>query len=80
MGLVGPSVDYPILQTYVDVCISGCLEYGDEFAREFIRTTFLWSPYWLNERELAWRPWLHQKQYVKIDTLLREEVPGFFVH
>ena len=56
-----------LLQTYVDVCLSGCLEHGDDFAREFIATTFLWAPWWLNERELARRPWLHQKDYVKID-------------
>ena len=30
-GLCPPSVEYPILQTYVDVCVSGCLEYGDDF-------------------------------------------------
>ena len=80
LGLVGPSVDFPILQTYVDVCVSGCLEHGEAFAREFLRTTFLWSCFWLNEREVARRPWLHQKSYVKIDQLLREEVPAHFAH
>ena len=79
-GLQPPSAEYPILQTYVDVCLSGCLEHGDEFAREFIATTFLWAPWWLNERTLARRPWLHQKQYVKIDALLGEEVPEYFRH
>ena len=50
-------------------------------AREFLRTTFLWSCFWLNEREVARRPWLHRKSYVKIDQLLREEVPGaLFAH
>ena len=52
--------------------LSGCLEHGDSFAKEFLKTTFLWSPYWLNERTLSRRPWLHQKQYVKIDSLLKE--------
>ena len=33
---------------------------------------------WLNERELARRPWLHQKQYMHIDRLLAELVPDFF--
>lgn len=80
LGLLPPSADYPILQTYIDVCVSGCLEHGEAFAREFIATTFLWSPFWLNERELARRPWLHQKQYVKIDALLREGVPAYFCH
>ena len=77
-GLLPPSVEYPILQTYVDVCLSGCLEHGDDFAREFIQTTFLWAPFWLNERTLARRPWVHQKQYVKIDRLLAEHVPAYY--
>merc|ERR1712037_785718 len=78
LGLEPPSIHYPILQTYIDVCLTGCLEHGEAFAREFINTTFLWAPFWLNERELARRPWLHQKQYVKIDALLRECVPEYF--
>ena len=77
-GLCPPSVEYPILQTYVDVCLSGCLEYGDDFAREFIATTFLWAPHWLNERTLARRPWLHQRQYIQIDRLLKELVPQYY--
>jgi len=80
MGLNPPSFQYPILQTYVDVCITGCLEYGEEFALEFIRTTFLWSPFWLNERELARRPWVHEKQYVTVDNLLRTAVDEYFQH
>ena len=75
-----PSVNYPILQTYIDVCLSGCLEHGEEFAREFVETTFKWSPFWLNERELARRPWVHQKEYVRIDRLLAELVPRYFRH
>ena len=47
---------------------------------EFIATTFQWSVYWLNERELSRRPWLHQKQYARIDALLRKAVPTHFAH
>ena len=60
--------------------MSGCLEHGEAFAREFIATTFLWSPHWLNEREIARRPWLHQANYVQIDRLLAELVPDYFRH
>ena len=80
LGLLPPSLEYPILQTYIDVCISGCLEHGEAFAEEFVRTTFKWSAYWLNERELARRPWVHQKAYVRIDALLRRCVPTYFAH
>lgn len=77
-GLLPASAKYPILQTYVDVCVTGCLEHGDDFAREFIETTFLWSPFWLNERTLSRRPWVNQKQYIKIDRMLKEHVPAYF--
>uniref|UniRef100_A0A0G4GNQ5 Uncharacterized protein n=1 Tax=Chromera velia CCMP2878 TaxID=1169474 RepID=A0A0G4GNQ5_9ALVE len=80
MGLKPPSVQFPILQTYVDVVLKGCLEWGEAFAVEFIETTFLWSPFWLNERPLSRRPWLHEKQYVAIDRMLREAVPEHFAH
>ena len=79
-GLCPPSARYPILQSYVDVCLGGCLEHGGAFAREFIETTFLWSPYWLNERELARRPWVHERRYVKIDKLLAASIPQYFAH
>ena len=77
-GLRPPSIAYPILQTYIDVCLTGCLEYGPDFAREFIATTFKWSPYWLNERAIARRPWINQAQYVEVDALLRDHCPEYF--
>jgi hypothetical protein len=80
LGLCPASIQYPILQTYIDVCLTGCLEHGVDFAREFIQTTFLWTPYWLNERELSRRPWLRQKQYVQVDALLQELVPQYYKH
>ena len=72
LGLKPPSIQYPVLQTYLDVVITGCLEYGEDFAKEFIQTTFQWSPYWLNERALARRPWVHEPRYVKIDSILKD--------
>ena len=39
---------------------------------------FKWTPYWLNEREMARRPWLYQEQYMRIDKLLAELAPDFF--
>ncbi|KAK3249716.1 hypothetical protein CYMTET_40866 [Cymbomonas tetramitiformis] len=78
LGLFPPSIKYPILQTYIDVCISGCLEYGEDFAVEFINSTFLWSPFWVNERLLARRPWVHQNQYVLIDKILSASIPTYY--
>ncbi len=69
-GLAAASFEYPILQSYIDVCVVGALEHGEAFALEFIRTTAGWSRYWLNDRKLARRPWVHQPRYREIDGLL----------
>lgn len=59
-----------MLQSYIDVCLLGALEHGESFALEFLRTTVGWSRYWLNDRKLARRPWVHQPRYREIDELL----------
>ncbi len=68
----------PILQTYVDICILGCLEFSREFAIEFITSTLLWDGPWLNDRKVPRRPWVHQPQFAKIDALLQETIPAHF--
>lgn len=60
----------PICQSYIDLCLEGCLKYGEDFAIEFLDTTFGWNQYWINDRLLPRRPWIHQPLYMKIDTLL----------
>lgn len=50
------NIHYPILQTYLDTCLKGYLEYGEAFAIEFLETTTGWSKFWLNDREVARRP------------------------
>lgn len=67
-----PSADFPILQTYIDVCLDGCLEHGEDFAETFLKTTFGWNRYWLNDRVLARRPWIHCPNYAVIDRLLEK--------
>lgn len=43
---------HPIPQTYVDTCLSGCLETGGEArARDFVRTTELWDAPWIDDRD-----------------------------
>ena len=34
-----PCEQHPIVQSYVDVAVSGCLEFNRDFAREFVETT-----------------------------------------
>ncbi|MBC3764786.1 gamma-glutamylcyclotransferase [Neptunicella marina] len=44
--------DHPVMQSYVDTCLVGCLEAGGEtFARQFIETTCTWNQHWLNDRQ-----------------------------
>lgn len=68
-----PSPTCPLVQSYIDVCLSGCLEIGEAFAKEFIETTDLWSSHWLNDRQrphyprfMETLPWQE-----KIDALLQ---------
>jgi hypothetical protein len=67
-----PSEDFPIVQTYVDVCVTGCLGWGgDAFASEFLATTHGWSPYFLNDAPASRRPWLHRgPNHGVVDALL----------
>jgi hypothetical protein len=63
--------DHPILQSYVDTVLQGCLEWGGEdMARQFIATTGNWSSFFLNDTPSSRRPWLFRKQYADIDRLL----------
>ena len=59
-----------MLESYIDAVVEGGLEYGDDFARELIETTADWSDYWLNDRELARRPWVRDPMSAKVDGLL----------
>eukprot|EP00927_Polykrikos_kofoidii_P078052 TRINITY_DN74932_c0_g1_i1.p1 TRINITY_DN74932_c0_g1~~TRINITY_DN74932_c0_g1_i1.p1 ORF type:complete len:803 (-),score=112.19 TRINITY_DN74932_c0_g1_i1:120-2528(-) len=74
-----PTREYPLPQTYVDVCITGCLEYGRDFAAKWIKGFVGWptthAPFWLNDRPVARRPWLHQPSWEEVDAVLRSEIP-----
>jgi cation transport regulator ChaC len=76
-GLPLPDAKFPLVESYIDVVIEGALEYGPEFAREVIETTRDWSPYWLDDRTLARRPWVFNKQYAQVDALLANSAPCF---
>jgi cation transport regulator ChaC len=39
-----PTAEYPILQSYVDICLRGCLAISSLFLREFLITTLGWHP------------------------------------
>lgn len=78
-----PSAKFPIVQSYVDVFVSGCLEQEERsgvagFARECILTTSGWSEHWVNDRLYPRRPFVYQPKARAIDHLLSKELPQYF--
>ena len=70
VGLAGPNAEFPLLESYIDVVVEGGLEYGPDFAREILETTDGWNKYWLNDRELARRPWVRDPDAARVDAIL----------
>lgn len=83
-----PDPDHPIVQSYVDVCLTGCLDIEDHFpqakaagyAALFMQQTANWSRYWVNDRIYPRRPHVHVPRAYQIDQLLREHLPDEFAH
>ncbi len=49
--IVEPTQESPIVLSYLDVILSGCLEHGDAFAEDFLEFTKGWSSPLLNDRQ-----------------------------
>jgi hypothetical protein len=69
-----PSKDHPIVQSYVDIFMSGCFQIKkrykiQEFPNQCVETTTEWSKHWVNDRVHARRPFLVPNFY-KIDKIL----------
>lgn len=45
-----PNKEFPLCQSYIDTLISGCLEHGERFLKEFFSTTKNWDTI-KNDRE-----------------------------
>jgi cation transport regulator ChaC len=79
-----PSRDFPIVQSYVDICLTGCLQiekgFPDavDFALEFIKSTKEWSKFWENDRVHPRRAPFTVPDAPKIDKLLKEHLPDLF--
>jgi cation transport regulator ChaC len=75
-----PNETHPIVQSYVDECLVGCLEIEDSFplakemgfARQFIETTDAWQAPWVNDRISPWRPSRNVPRAWDVDALLHE--------
>ncbi|MBC8237311.1 MAG: gamma-glutamylcyclotransferase [Helicobacteraceae bacterium] len=77
------SKEFPIIQSYVDVCLSGAMQLEEEFnlenfAIDFIKTTKQWSPSWVNDRIFPRAPHIHQPDAYRIDIMLSENINQYF--
>ncbi|HJQ69245.1 MAG TPA: gamma-glutamylcyclotransferase family protein [Blastocatellia bacterium] len=69
----------PIVQSYVDICLNGCLELEATyplakeagFAETFLKTCSDWSKYWVNDRIYPRRAFIYVPNASKIDTLIK---------
>lgn len=72
-----PTPVFPIVQSYVDICVNGCLEIEalyrstPGFVQEFIKTTTGWNKYWVNDRLYPRRPFIYAPRASDIDQALQ---------
>ena len=73
------SREFPIVQSYVDICLNGCLELEAtypmakeaKFAETFLKTCSNWSEYWVNDRIYPRRAFIYVPNASKIDQLIK---------
>lgn len=71
-----PSVESPLHQSYIDVVIAGCLEFGEDFAQEFILNCLYWDSHWINDRDNpSYVRTLKNPPIEKIDNILKKVIP-----
>ncbi len=73
-----PTSKFPMVQSYVDLCINGCLELeslyrtAKGFTQDFISTTTGWNAEWVNDRIYPRRPFIYAPNASLIDKALEE--------
>ncbi|ODM95326.1 NADH-quinone oxidoreductase subunit D [Orchesella cincta] len=78
-----PTSEFPIVQSYVDTFLSGCLEMQgkhslENFADDCIKTTEGWTNPWINDRIFPRRPFVYEPDAGKIDKLISKHLPKHF--
>lgn len=73
-----PTREIPMVESYVDICINGCLELealyrrvNGSFTKEFIDTTSGWNEFWVNDRIYPRRPFIYAPNAGAIDAALQ---------
>ena len=82
-ALRAADANFPVVQSYVDVFLSGCIEqearfHLSGFASQCIASTTDWSTHWVNDRIYPRRPHLYQPKARQIDKLIHDELPSYF--
>lgn len=80
-----PSRELPLVQSYVDIFLSGCLQLEakyqlKDFAKNCIKTTTHWSEFWVNDRQKPRVSSEYIKEIGKVDPLLAKELPYYYKH
>lgn len=78
-----PSARYPIVQSYVDIFLSGCFELEKKyhlhhFSHDCIKTTSNWSVHWINDRIHPRTAFDNIPYVATIDPLIAIELPYYF--
>jgi len=80
-----PNIKCPIAQQYLDVVLSGCLEYSKKFAKHFLKNTKNWRDsngdvHWINNRNKEHREKYNIKKInnKNIDKILIETIPQYY--
>lgn len=72
-----PSEQFPMVQSYVDICVNGCLQVESRFrtakgfTADFFATTSKWSRFWVNDRVYPRRPFIFQPNANAIDAAIK---------
>ena len=81
--MAAPDPEYHIVQSYVDIFITGCLqmqvrvsEPHFDFVEQCVLTTDGWSKHWVNDRIYPRRPFHYEPNAFKIDGYLNRLLPG----
>ena len=80
-----PNKKCPISQRYLDIVMTGCLEYGKKYAKHFIKNTFNWQDesgavFLVNDRKKK-NPRKYDLEYINcelIDKIMKETIPQYF--
>jgi hypothetical protein len=82
------NAEHPIVQSYVDICIDGCLQIEEmyplardaHFAETFVKTCTDWKTPWINDRIFPYRPFIYMPRAFDIDKILSRCLPDDLFH